>query len=355
MTATCRYIRLRSITAYDNNTGLYGADFTTCAEINLLDSGDTPLSRSGWTAAADSEETTSESGQASRTIDADNATHWHTRYNPSVDPQPHTLTLDMGSEVTFSKLRWRNRSGGLNGCVGDYEIDCSTNGTDWDLVATGTMQTGTPTQGAEFDITVNAASSTQSYSYTASGGLTLGGVPSELRVRTKEATGGLSFGGTATQVRKVTESISGGLQLSGATPFAKGQTVTVAGGVQLAGSATEIRIRAPAPTGGIILGGSADYSSSGTQTYSYTASGGLTLSGLATQVRKVTELVAGGLQLGGASLATFHESTRTVTTSGGLQLGGTASVSTSSAGATISRLVRDRRRRGFVSTLWGRS
>lgn len=120
---------------------------------------------------------------------------------------------------------------------------------------------------------------------------------------------------------------------------------SAAGGLQLAGAASQIRVRVPAPAGGLQLGGAATVTTSGTQQFSYTAQGGLTLAGAAAQTRVAARAALGGLQLGGAASAASHEQQRVVTPSGGLVLGGAASVSTFDAGAKAGDMPIRRRRR----------
>lgn len=151
MAATCNYIRIRTITAYE--AGGYTAGFTTCAEVNFILSG-SAISRTGMTVTADSQETVSESAPATNVLDGNNSTLWHTQYNGGVAPQPHLLTFNLNGQKTFDTVRWRNRASGTNGCVGDYQIECSVNGTDWSSAGSGTMQTGTPVAATDFDLAV---------------------------------------------------------------------------------------------------------------------------------------------------------------------------------------------------------
>lgn len=130
-------------------------------------------------------------------------------------------------------------------------------------------------------IFIFGASGTQTYSYTASGGMTLSGASAALRKPVVAAAGGLSF--------------------SGAAGFAKA--------VSLA------------------------------------ASGGVTLSGVAAQIRRRAVTAVGGLNFAGASTVSTHEAARIVTASGGLSFGGAASVSTVSGNATGELVQRSRRRR----------
>lgn len=187
--------------------------------------------------------------------------------------------------------------------------------------------------------------STQSFSYSAAGGITLSGAATKAMVRTKTGAGGITLSGAATQVRKVTRAAAGGISLSGAAAFAKGIAKTAAGGVSLSGAAAQARVAARTAAGGINLSGAASVSSSGTQTFSYTAVGGMILAGAATLARVVARVAAGGLQLGGAATASSHEQRRTVTAAGGITLGGTGSGQSQTVGGSAGGDVGRRRRR----------
>lgn len=59
-------------------------------------------------------------------------THWHSRYSPELDPEPHTLTLDLGSLRELSAVRYTPRTvGNLNGTFVYGVLESSRNGTDW--------------------------------------------------------------------------------------------------------------------------------------------------------------------------------------------------------------------------------
>lgn len=76
---------------------------------------------------------------ASHAVDGDPRTHWHsdTADDPP-DPQPHTLTIDLGTERTLTALRYVPRIDGFYGIVTDYRIEASADGTTFTEVAAGT-------------------------------------------------------------------------------------------------------------------------------------------------------------------------------------------------------------------------
>ncbi|WP_436492669.1 tyrosinase family protein [Actinokineospora sp. HUAS TT18] len=76
---------------------------------------------------------------ATYAVDGSTTTMWHTQYTPTVAQPPHELRLDLGSTKTVTALSYLPRqSGGLNGTIGQFAVDLSTNGTTWTTGASGT-------------------------------------------------------------------------------------------------------------------------------------------------------------------------------------------------------------------------
>jgi lysophospholipase L1-like esterase len=99
------------------------------------------LPRSGWTATADTQETTAENGAASNVLDGNPSSIWHTQYSGVVSTLPHNIVIDMRSTSIVSQLRYlpRPASGSANGTIGAYQVHVSTDGTTWGSpVASGT-------------------------------------------------------------------------------------------------------------------------------------------------------------------------------------------------------------------------
>ncbi len=126
--ALARYVRLTALSEAGNR-----GQWTSAAEINVLGRANPTLSRTGWTASADSQETAAADNRAQLTLDGNTATIWHTRYTPKpVAPLPHTLQIDMKKVVTLGGLSYLPRQdGGVNGRVGTYRIATSVDGTTW--------------------------------------------------------------------------------------------------------------------------------------------------------------------------------------------------------------------------------
>lgn len=86
------------------------------------------------------------------------------------------------------------------------------------------------------------SSGTASYSYTASGGLTLAGAANAIRSKLFSASGGVTFGGAATVetgagVQSLSVTGSGGFIFAGAATIVRSVTAAVSGGISFSGAA----------------------------------------------------------------------------------------------------------------------
>lgn len=75
-------------------------------------------------------------GLASFAIDGKPGTIWHTNYNTPVQ-LPQSITLDLGRAYNINKFSYLPRSNGGNGTITEYELQVSTNGTDFITVSEG--------------------------------------------------------------------------------------------------------------------------------------------------------------------------------------------------------------------------
>ncbi|MFB7511890.1 MULTISPECIES: discoidin domain-containing protein [unclassified Streptomyces] len=152
-----RFVRLTAVTEAGNR-----GPWSSAAEINLLGDPGTPaatvdLPRTGWTATASDEETTRSNGRAANVLDGDAATHWHSRYSPTVVPFPHSITIDMHRTASVAALVYQPRRDGVNGRVGAYTITTSTDGIAFGTpVARGTWRDDNTVKTATFTRTVSA-------------------------------------------------------------------------------------------------------------------------------------------------------------------------------------------------------
>jgi galactose oxidase len=134
-TVSARYVRLTALTEAGNR-----GPWTSAASIGLL-GGSPPvgpaLSRIGWTASADSQESANPAGNV---LDGNGTTFWHSEYSPTLVPLPHSITIDMKSAQLISGLSYLPRQdNNLNGTIGNYAIYVSNDGSTWGSpVTTGT-------------------------------------------------------------------------------------------------------------------------------------------------------------------------------------------------------------------------
>ena len=77
---------------------------------------------------------------ASKSIDGNAKTMWHTQWSPTVAPFPHQLTLRLASSYIVTGLRYLPRQdGSLYGIITAYAVYVSTDGVTWGTpVASGT-------------------------------------------------------------------------------------------------------------------------------------------------------------------------------------------------------------------------
>jgi hypothetical protein len=141
---------------------------------------------------------------------------------------------------------------------------------------------GTPFSKFRGVVNTVPGSTTQSYSYTASGGILLGGTGLPLRYEDYLPSGGLILGGSA-PVSFVSNdgARTGGLILGGSSPDLRVADWTPAGGIILGGTGPRNYVcDEPLPSGGLVIGGSAGYSTH-VSTLTWVASGGVILGGSA--------------------------------------------------------------------------
>ena len=107
----------------------------TLAKFDLL------LDRSKWTIEADSFQPGE--GEPAHAVDGNPDTYWHTRWTGTQSSShPHRLSVDLGRSVRLRAVRYLPRQGCPNGRIGDYELQTSTDGVQWKVVASGTFPPG---------------------------------------------------------------------------------------------------------------------------------------------------------------------------------------------------------------------
>ena len=74
-----------------------------------------------WHCNVDSWESTDE--DCDKAIDSNDNTYWHSQYNPTDDPLPHRITIDMGKVYNVRSLTYLPRQDGVsNGNIGNWRI-----------------------------------------------------------------------------------------------------------------------------------------------------------------------------------------------------------------------------------------
>lgn len=112
-----------------------GGQWTSAAELEVLDPSGQPLPTTGWSATADSSEPQNPPALA---IDGATGSLWHSRYGGGIAPLPHALTIDMKTSRTIGGFRyWPRQDGQSNGTVAAYRFSVSHDGHDWQPVAEG--------------------------------------------------------------------------------------------------------------------------------------------------------------------------------------------------------------------------
>ncbi|MFT4534630.1 MAG: photosystem II stability/assembly factor-like uncharacterized protein [Saprospiraceae bacterium] len=123
-----RYYRLVALSTVN------GDQFTNAAEINIIEK-----SSEMSVYYVDSEETNSENAPASKAIDGNVNSFWHTEYGGGVDPLPHEVQILLPETVDIKGFTYLPRQDQSNGRIANYEIYVSTDPDNWGAaVAAGT-------------------------------------------------------------------------------------------------------------------------------------------------------------------------------------------------------------------------
>ena len=93
--------------------------WSSAAEINVLGAADAPLSRTGWGAVADSQETLKANNVAANALDGNTATFWHSRFSGTPAALPHYIIFTMTASNTIDGITYLPRQDGApNGNIG---------------------------------------------------------------------------------------------------------------------------------------------------------------------------------------------------------------------------------------------
>ncbi len=102
----------------------YLNSMATTADINLF------VDKSKWKVVSYSSQASGE--EASKAIDGQADTHWHTRWGSNEPKHPHEIVVDMGKTYQIAEFIYvGRRDGGGNGRIKDYEIYFSNDSKRW--------------------------------------------------------------------------------------------------------------------------------------------------------------------------------------------------------------------------------
>jgi galactose oxidase len=135
-TVNARYVQLTGLTEAGNRgPWSSAAEINVIGEIATVNSGLLPRGR--WTVTASDNYTYDPPEKA---IDGSTASIWHSKWDGTPVPLPHSITIDMKDSQMISGLNYLPRQDGTpNGNIGQYSISVSSDGTNWgDPVAQGT-------------------------------------------------------------------------------------------------------------------------------------------------------------------------------------------------------------------------
>ncbi|KAF2128511.1 carbohydrate-binding module family 32 [Dothidotthia symphoricarpi CBS 119687] len=114
---------------------------------NPASAGYAAISRTGWTATADSSQT---GNDPSKAIDNNAATFWHSKYSPApIDPLPNWIIVDMQATYNVQRVSIQPRTSST-GRIGSHKIEVSTDNTTWQLAAVGTYNNDATTKNTTF-------------------------------------------------------------------------------------------------------------------------------------------------------------------------------------------------------------
>jgi galactose oxidase len=122
---------------------------TSLCFINVASSALVAISRTGWTAIADSFEPGNE---PARVLDGNSSSLWHSKFTPSpADSLPNWIAIDMKTTYNIQAVSIQPRpADNSNGRIGGHRIEVSTDNTTWQVAALGTYNNDATTKKTTF-------------------------------------------------------------------------------------------------------------------------------------------------------------------------------------------------------------
>ena len=85
-------------------------------------------------------------GDAEHLVDGDLSTIWHSQYGVTLTKYPHSVTVDMGRDLTAKGVSIWQRQNGPNGNVKNFKFELSEDGKQWREVVTSQLKQGSAEQ-----------------------------------------------------------------------------------------------------------------------------------------------------------------------------------------------------------------
>ena len=85
-------------------------------------------------------------GDAEHLVDGDLSTIWHSQYGVTLTKYPHSVTVDMGRDLTAKGVSVWQRQNGPNGNVKNFKFEVSEDGKQWREVVTSQLKQGAAEQ-----------------------------------------------------------------------------------------------------------------------------------------------------------------------------------------------------------------
>ncbi len=96
------------------------------------------IDKSKWIVTADSYESTG-AYSPNRSTDDNVKSMWHTAWTGTTTGMPHWIQIDFAKMISIKGIVCQPRTDVENGRIKDYDVMVSTDGTDWNIVASGTF------------------------------------------------------------------------------------------------------------------------------------------------------------------------------------------------------------------------
>jgi len=91
-------------------------------------------------------------GDAEHLVDGDLSTIWHSQYGVTLTKYPHSVTVDMGRDLTAKGVSIWQRQNGPNGNVKNFKFELSEDGKQWRKVVTSQLKQGSAEQKFAFAV-----------------------------------------------------------------------------------------------------------------------------------------------------------------------------------------------------------